>query len=306
MLGSLRRGAAISSIRPAQNLLPLADDPSGRSCELDVVIDAAAPHPVQATDTELLEKARQGAVRALIDLMAFTKPQAFGRAQRIAQVVQELAQELGIGKRWDVDVAGVLAQLATVNLSATILDKLDRGMPLSSDERLTMVRVPSMSAQLLTHIPGLEALSAAIAAFGRATTDRRHAEQSATEQEPLSLLPAMIRVAVDFDHLACGRVPVITAIAQLRRRELYTERVLDALERAYLPKASTDAPEEVTVDALEPGMVLAIDVTTTDEVLLVSRGATVTDAMIRRLSNFAERGECTDRVLVTAGHGGEE
>lgn len=304
MRDSFRRSATISAVRWTKTRTARAAD-NGWLGEQHTGVEASSAIQVIAPEqADMLDTARQGAIRALIDMLAFAKPQAFGRAQRIAHIVQEIAPELGIEKHWDVDVAGLLAQLATVNLPAATLDKLDRGMPLSSDERLTMARVPGMSAQLLTHVPGLEVLSGAIAASGNAVMARGQAEK-ANEHDASAALPAMIRLAGDFDYLCRGRVPVITAIAQLRRRDLYDERVLDALERAYLPKAPDDepAPTEVAVDELEPGMVMAIDVTTPEEVLLVSVGATITNAMIRRLSNFAQRGECADRVLVMAGSG---
>jgi len=254
--------------------------------------------------TEPLDDALRGASQALVDMMAFAKPQAFGRAQRIAGVVREIAEALGIEKRWDVDLAGVLSQLATISLSSTILDKLDRGAPLSSDERLTMVRVPGMSAQLLARVPGADALSRAIRASGGVgahPTDEATRDGEGPSQDPLAVLPLMIRVAVDFDQLTSGRVPVVTAIDQLRRRNLYSAQVLDALETAYLSDVCDEsAPTELALDDLEPGMVFAGDVVTTDAVLLVSRGATVTNAMIRRLSNYTDRGECTGHVLVLA------
>jgi response regulator RpfG family c-di-GMP phosphodiesterase len=259
--------------------------------------DAVGLHRATVAERELLDKTLRGAVQALTDVLALAQPQAFGRAQRIARTVRELAAELRLENRWDVDIAGMLAQLGAVSLPASVLDKLDRGAPLSPEERTMTARVPSVSAQLLASIPRLEGLAHAISTYGLPFTDKQHDRKDPTA-DALSVVPQMIRVAVDFDYLTCGRVPVFTAISQLRKRGVYSARVLDALEAAYLPGAHDAVPKEMSLDDLAPGMVLADDVLANGDVLLVGRGTAVTEAMIRRLSNYTERGDFAGRVLI--------
>jgi len=263
--------------------------------------DAVGLHRATVAERELLDKTLRGAVQALTDVLALAQPQAFGRAQRIARTVRELSAELGLEDRWDVDIAGMLAQLGAVSLPAGVLDKLDRGAPLSPEERTMTARIPGVSAQLLASIPRLEGLAHAISIYGLPFTDKHHGRKDEPE-DALSLVPQMIRVAVDFDYLTCGRVPVFTAITQLRKRGVYSTRVLDALEVAYLPGVHEAAPKEMSLDDLAPGMVLADDVLANGEVLLVGRGTAVTEAMIRRLSNYTERGDFAGRILIVDEH----
>jgi len=260
--------------------------------------DAVGLHYATIAERELLDKTLRGAVQALTDVLALAQPQAFGRAQRIARTVRELAAELQLEDRWDVDIAGMLAQLGAVSLPAAVLDKLDRGTPLSSDERSMTARIPAASAQLLASIPRLEGLAQAIGRYGLPATDDQRYRKEQPGDDPLAFVPQMIRVAVDFDYLTCGRVPVFTAIAQLRTRGVYSARVLDALEAAYLPGAHPCAPKEMALDDLTPGMILADDVHAAGDVLLVGRGTAVTEAMIRRLSNYTDRGDFAGRVLI--------
>ena len=260
--------------------------------------DGVALHHSTIAERELLDKTLRGAVQALTDVLALAHPKAFGRAQRIARTVRELAAELHMENRWDVDIAGMLAQLGAVSLPANVVDKLDRGTPLSPDERSMMARLPAVSAQLLASIPRLEPLAEAISRYELPATEDQRYRRDQPDGDPLTLVPQMIRVAVDFDYLTCGRVPVVTALAQLRARGVYSARVLEALEAAYLPGAGQSAPKEVGLDDLTPGMILADDVVAVDDVLLVGRGTAVTDAMIRRLSNYTDRGDFAGRVLI--------
>ena len=260
--------------------------------------DGVALHHSTIAERELLDKTLRGAVQALTDVLALAHPKAFGRAQRIARTVRELAAELHMENRWDVDIAGMLAQLGAVSLPANVVDKLDRGTPLSPDERSMMARLPAVSAQLLASIPRLEPLAEAISRYELPATEDQRYRRDQPGGNPLTLVPQMIRVAVDFDYLTCGRVPVVTALAQLRARGVYSARVLEALEAAYLPGAGQSAPKEVGLDDLTPGMILADDVVAVDDVLLVGRGTAVTDAMIRRLSNYTDRGDFAGRVLI--------
>jgi response regulator RpfG family c-di-GMP phosphodiesterase len=260
--------------------------------------DAVSLHNATIAERELLDKTLRGAVQALTDVLALAHPKAFGRAQRIARTVRELAAELHMENRWDVDVAGMVAQLGAVSLPAAVVDKLDRGTPLSPDERSMMARLPAVSAELLASIPRLEGLAQAISRYELPATEEQRYRKDQFDGDPLTLVPQMIRVAVDFDYLTCGRVPVFTALAQLRARGVYSVRVLEALESAYLPGAHGSAPKEMALDDLTPGMILADDVVASDDVLLVGRGTAVTDAMIRRLANYTDRGDFVGRVLI--------
>jgi len=289
--------AAVAAINDGQ-IFRFLTKPCAPDTLQAALADGVALHHTTIAERELLDKTLRGAVQALTDVLALAHPKAFGRAQRIARTVHELAAELHIENRWDVDVAGMLAQLGAVSLPAAVVDKLDRGTPLSPDERSMTARLPAVSAQLLASVPRLEPLAEAISRYELPATEDQRYRKDQPGGDPLTLVPQMIRVAVDFDYLTCGRVPVFTALAQLRARGVYSARVLEALEAAYLPGANKCAPKEVALDDLAPGMILADDVVAADDVLLVGRGTAVTDAMIRRLSNYTDRGDFAGRVLI--------
>lgn len=293
--------SAVSAINEGQ-IFRFLTKPCAPETLQSALADAVGFHQATLAERELLDKTLRGAVQALTDVLALAQPQAFARAQRIARTVRELAAEMHIQNRWDVDIAGMLAQLGAISLPGPVLDKLDRGAPLSPDERAMTARLPSVSAQLIASIPRMEKLAEAISTYGLPASDEQRYRKDRLDDDPLSFVPQMIRVAVDFDYLTCGRVPVFTAIAQLRNRGIYSARVLDALEAAYLPgegdRRTPAAPKEVALEDLTPGMILADDVLATGDVLLVGRGTTVTEAMIRRLANYTDRGDFAGRVLV--------
>lgn len=295
LTGQADMDAAVSAINDGQ-IFRFLTKPCPPELLLSALQDGAKLHRLAVAERDLLDKTLRGAVQALCDALALAQPQAFARAQRIARTVRELAAELGVGDRWEVDLAAMLAQLGAVSLPPGVLDKLDRGLPLAEEERPMVARVPALSAQIVAAIPRLEHLAAAIGNQGVLPDPRT----ACPDTDPaLDLIPRMLKVAADFDFLTCGRLPAATAIRQLRDREgSYDPKVLAALELSQREEDDTEAPVEIPLEELTPGMIIAVDILTDRGALLVGRGTVATEAMVRRLRNHCDSEAVSARLLV--------
>jgi response regulator RpfG family c-di-GMP phosphodiesterase len=257
-------------------------------------------HRLVTAEKDLLEKTLRTAVETLTATLSLAQPQAFTRAARITRTVTELAEALNADRSWELEITAMLSHLGAVSLPPNILDKLDRGMPLSEDEQEMADRVPAVSEELVGAIPRLETVGRAIG-LQRARFDGAGAASGTPTGEDIPLEARILRVAVDFDAGMTRRPAAQTAIAKLTADAgAYDPDVLAALVRCYAVEERVPATVKMPLDDLEPGMILAEDVLTNRGLLLVGRGATVTVTLLRRLENFRRQEGINSPLLVEA------
>jgi response regulator RpfG family c-di-GMP phosphodiesterase len=261
-----------------------------KPCPASVVataIDAATvQHRLVATERVLLEQTLHGSIRALTDVLAVSNPTVFGRAVRLRQHVAELAANVGMRDRWQVEVAAMLSQIGTIALPPEIAEKAYRGGPLTAEEQGMIDRVPEVAEQLLGSIPRLETVRGIIAAVHRRppapgldSTQRALIDQGAR----------LLKVAIDFDVLESeGNSPAL-ALDTMRGRNRYDPLVLDAFEQIRDVHRERDDIRQVSIGNLQVGMILVDDVHLLSGALLVGRGYEVTASFAERGRNFRDR-----------------
>jgi len=273
-----------------------------KPCSSDVLVDeltgAVELNRLMTAEKELLRTTLLGTVEALTTTLSLAQPKAFARAERVNRTAAELAGALEVEEPWRVEVAAMLAHVGAVTLPPNVLDKLDAGRPLTEDEAEMEARVPEISRDLVRAIPRLEELAQAIG-WHRARFDGSGSGIGVPSGEELPLVARILRVAVDFDSGMAQRPSVQQTISALTADAgAYDPRVLDALVRCHHVE-ELDAPREVGVAELRPGMVVFDDVFTTEGALLVGRGTVVTEPLVQRLENFIAQGRCRSTFTVT-------
>lgn len=279
--------SAIAAVNEG-NLFRFLTKPTSTSV-LRTALDAAVgQYRLVMAEREVLEGTLHGSVRALIDTLALANPAAFGRAMRIKDLVDEVLDRLHEESRWEIEIAAMCSQLGAVTLTPTVVDKLRMGARLSEVEQAMVDRIPQVSVDLLADIPRLDGVRAILNASKTWTAD----------SAPFGA--KLIHLATYIDEMETRNQPFEAILASLRSEERsYGERLLAAV--TALKRTGDQAQDlvEVVRDDLQPGMVLAGDVVTIDGALLVGRGQTVTDSVLRRLHNFAQGGTLTqDRFFV--------
>jgi response regulator RpfG family c-di-GMP phosphodiesterase len=268
--------------------------------ELQIIVKAAAAqHRLQTAEKILLEQTLQGSIRALVDVLALVNPQLFGRAMRVKHLVGDLAARLDMPDRWQVEMAAMLSQVPYVTLPADTVEKLNHGKDLLASEQQMVARLPVVIEQLLGQVPRLEVVRAMMINayqpfhshdYQQAQPGAKHAARGGQ----------MIAVAVNYDLLIAGGMPMSDALGMLRSQSerfdpvlvrILAEQVEDAAERLH--------SVEISIHGLLPGMTLASDMRTTDGVLLMARGFEITATFIERIRNFPP-GALADTVMVTA------
>jgi response regulator RpfG family c-di-GMP phosphodiesterase len=274
-----------------------------KPCPPDVLVEeiaaAAEHHRLVTAEKELLATTLRRTVEALMQTLSLAQPAAFGRAQRITRAVTELAGAIGVEEPWELEVTAMLSHLGAVTLPPSVLEKLDTGRPLNEDEADMVDRVGEVSRKLVGGIPRLEQVAEAIS-WQRVRFDGRASPLGAPSGNDLPLGARLLRVAVDFD-LGTSQRPAVqdTLLAMGADPGAYDPAILSALLALHAISELDEEPREIDIVDLEPGMVIFDDILTTDSVLLIGRGTTVTDALILRLENYISQHRAARRMRVT-------
>jgi hypothetical protein len=255
----------------------------------DAVVAGMEQHRLALAERVLLDETLQGSVQALAELFLLVQPAAFGRAMRLRRHVSDLARQVGVSRRWDIEIAALLSQIGSVTLSAETLDRWYHGRPLSDAEQEQIRQLPSTAQSLVANIPRLEPVKEILRL------------QDAPPTDP-GVPPGarMLAIARDFDLLIAQGENAEAAVTIMERRGHYDVNYLRefrALRGENAPKA---AIQEMRLSQVRESMVLASDIYSTTGLLLIARGQRVTPALVERIrgpwSSFAA--SCTVRAVI--------
>ncbi|MCW2778217.1 MAG: response regulator receiver [Frankiales bacterium] len=263
---------------------------------LAAVADAVEQHRLVTAEKVLLEQTLKGAVTALLDTLGLADPTVFTRAVRVKRLVARIARAAGVHLTWDLEIAVMLAHLGLVSLPRPVLDKLDRGRPLSESEAASVARVPSVSARLLAGVPRLEPVHEAVAC-SRLRYDGRDSPTGSPLRDGLPLAARLLRLAADLDAALTSGLEETEALVLLRSDAgAYDPELLAAAGKG----GGQDGRDLrlVGVADLQRSMTIASDVVSSTGALLIGRGSSVTAGVVERLRCHEENGSLTGRILV--------
>ncbi len=276
-----------------------------KPCPTDVLVKSLAAGIEQyrliTAEKELLEKTLSGSVKVLSDVLALTRTKSFGHAQRVRRLVKELMSRLRIGSAWEIDVAAMLSQIGCVTVPDEVLIKIYKGAEVTQDEKQMFEAHPAIGAELIQSIPRLGNV-ARIIAYQEKGFDGSGVPRDDVAGEDIPLGARLLKITLDFDKHTMSGGSLPDALQELTRSgALYDPRAMEALREVIAGELVYEI-KSMRVDELPPGMILASDVKTREDVLLVPRGQEVTATLLLRLKNFAKIGVIANsvRVLVRA------
>lgn len=281
LTGQADIASAIAAVNNGQ-LFRFLTKPCTKDQLQSTILAAIKQHQLVTAERVLLESTLHGSVAALVDILAMTNPAAFGRANRIKARVVAMVDALELAPRWQVEIAALLQPIGYVVLPAATVDKLCGGRALTEDEQRMVARVPSVTDQLLAHIPRLEQVREILSGAGQPTAAPAKAASF------VELASEVLRIASELDDHELRGGAIADGVELARgRKGAYSEAVLAAA--GYLVGDARPRFEirEIELSELRKGMVLAEDVRLANGTLLIARGYEVTAGFIERLRNFA-------------------
>lgn len=258
---------------------------------------AISQDPLITAERELLENTLNGAVKILMDVLSAVDPQSFGRSERVRDYMQIFLRMAPVAQEWELELAAMLAPIGRVTLPATVLMKDRSGLTVTAIERDMVARVPEVGAELLGQIPRLENVSRIVRY--QATN---FVGSGMHEAETIPMGARILRVLCDLVDLEIKGISKAAALKQMKNANgCYDPGILDTAFRAFDVtdlKHFQGQAESVRVCELVSGQVLAEDVKTTEGVLVLTSGSTLSTILVQRLQNFRELGTIPDTVLV--------
>jgi CheY-like chemotaxis protein len=256
------------------------------------VQDAVERHWKTTTERQLLDKTLRASLQALFGCLELASPAAFARAGRIRSLVAALCAELELHELWEIEVAAMASQLGAVTVPPSVLQKLERGLPLDGDEQAMVDAMPDVAVRLLADVPMLHDVVEIVR--GLATPTRGGASSPL-----IGTAIDVVRTAIEFETFDGRGLPVESSIAVLECREDSRPRILAALRAVKGVAAAQDTVRALTVSELEVGMRIAEDIVAVNGLVLIGRGMVVTDVLLDRLANFRHTTKLVEPVLAT-------
>lgn len=229
---------------------------------------------------ELLEKTLGGAVSTLWEMIQLTSPALAARSSAIRDIVLTIARRLEVQNTWQCELAATLCLVGCVTLPDEVFERGYRGQHLSADERRMFEAHPERAARLISKIPRLEAVSEMIQKQQRppATSTARGADGLGIE---------ILHLAMEFDRRIYRGLSSRSALAELQLSGRFDGRALEALV-GYAPTQADFEVRRMPIRELRAGMVLEMDLMSSDgNLLILKQGTVLTETWLERLENFA-------------------
>lgn len=272
-----------------------------KPCEPEHLKQAVArgirQHELITAERDVLENTLRASIKSMISVLSLTNPTVFGHSMRIRAQVRQLARSMKLDAVWMQESAALLSQLGCVSLDRDLVQRKVSGHRLQDDEIEEYAGHASVGATLVQGIPRLEEVASAIR-YQEKCYDGSGYPRDDVKGDALPLGARLLKFALDVDALemsGLSREEVRSRIEVTRHR--YDPRVVAAFDEG---KASDvrRIPAIVKLTRLTNDMILADDVRTNQDVLLVAKGQDTNLSVRRHLLNFYARKMIADSVAV--------
>lgn len=272
-----------------------------KPCEPQTLVktvqDALEQYRLVQAEKELLEGTLAGAVGALGDTLGLVNPEAFGRIDRLKDLIAALGPAVGFGPAWKAGVLATLSQLGCVILSEETVRKISRGQRLSAEEQQLYEMHPSIACNMIEKIPRLGDVAEAIR-YQMKNYDGTGVPHDRLAGELIPLGARLLKVVSDFTAAESAGYSTLDALARMRDvMHEYDPGILKALAN-HLGVKKTPRKIKLSVSMVTPGMVVAEDVLTLDGHLLLRKGHKLLESSRERLLNHIANGHIADGIEV--------
>ena len=254
-------------------------------------------------EREVLEKTLQGSVNVLTDILSLSEPESFGRAQRLRDRMREIGRAMAVESTWDLELAALLCQIGRVTVPGDVLERNRARMTMTDAETELVARIPEVGQRLLAQIPRLENVGRVVL-YQDKRFDGNGFPHDTVSGDLIPLGSRILKVLVDLALLEEEGVSTELCLEQMRNTPgCYDPTVLEMAVSLFCPKPVAAGVELKTKKAipfseLRPGDVLAEDVQTKENILIVSAGYKISPMLLERLRNFARLSGVREPIFI--------
>lgn len=269
-----------------------------KPCSIEEIIavidDALKQHKLITAEKELLQNTLSGSVKLLTDLLGFLNPVSFGSTLNYRETVRAISSKLEIANSWDIELAMMLSDIGTFMVPKELLEKSKQNLALSEIELKMLEKIPETGKKLISNIPRLEKVAEAIY-FSQKNYDGSGFPDCDVKGEDIAIAARIIHIIKDYDFYLQNTMSPQAVFEMLESKKgFYDPKILQIAKEVIISKAFKEGTGtetetetfEVTIKQLCPGQIVLADIYTNDDVLLVKRGAEISETMIHRISNY--------------------
>ncbi|HET9863880.1 MAG TPA: HD domain-containing phosphohydrolase [Steroidobacteraceae bacterium] len=244
---------------------------------------AVAQYRLMNAERRVLQETLIECISALMEVLAVTNPVAFGRAQRIKDLVQGIAARLDCAGFWQLEAAAMLSQLGYFAVSPELAEKIYYGRPLDEQELERAATVPANARRLLEHVPRLEPVTQILAAL-----DWSDADLARAGDRMVGLGARILGATLEYDILINKGMSKGDLVQKLRGFEArFGKKVIEAIEANFASLEETGEHLTIPLRQARPGMRLKQELRTPSGALLVPIGIEVSPRLLDRISQVA-------------------
>lgn len=261
------------------------------------VTAAMRQHELITAEKVVLEKTLRGSIKALADVLSLANPEVFGRTARHKSRISKLATELGLEKAWQLESAAMLSQIGCVSLPTDLVLRKSQGGRLTDEEMADFAAHANVGAELLKAIPRMEEVAEAIR-YQEKNFDGTGYPRDAVKGDAIPLGARMLKIVADFDAFELSNSDAVKSVEAMRQHAThYDPAIFSAFEKT-VAKAAEMTARVLEISKLTDSMVIAADVVTSENVLLIAKGQETTLSARRHLQQYCANGLIEDRINV--------
>ena len=252
---------------------------------------ALEQHRLVTAEKELLEQTLKGAIAMLVELLSMMDPGNFGRSQRMAELSEKVAQDLGMSNPWIMGIAAVLSQIGVLTVPQPVVEKVRAGGILNSAEREIYHRIPEIGSNLIHKIPRLEEV-AEVVYYAQKNFNGTGFPLDDVKEDAIPLGARILRAAGDYLDLLPKKGSPRSAVLDMHSRTSWYDlgvlqsikRVLEAEETAAV---ESPEPEPLAFADLQAGMKVVQNIETQNGWMVIPAGTILRESHLEKFRNFA-------------------
>jgi response regulator RpfG family c-di-GMP phosphodiesterase len=197
---------------------------------LELAIESAlGQYRLVMSERAMLSNTLTATIKVFVDLLATVRPVAFGRTQRVRELVRLLAKELIPRQLWRAELAAMLSQMGCLSIPEDVLAKAYQRKWLPKSQLDKYQHHPVEGRNLVANVPRLEEVAEIILQQDKGF-DGTGFPNDNTSGEKIPMEARILKVALDFDSLKQSGINARQALGEMGKRpEIYDKVVLSAL-----------------------------------------------------------------------------
>jgi response regulator RpfG family c-di-GMP phosphodiesterase len=284
LTGNADQQTAIDAINEG-DIYRFVNKPCSPEQILKILKVAIKQHLLMIAEQELLKTTLKSSIEVLIETLTLACPRSFGPINVIKDHMVNCVRAMGAKNTWMYESMAMLALVGYIGLPESLLLKISEGGILTKDEEDEYVKHSEIAYKLISKIPRLGDISQAIRLQNKHFDGGGFPDHDIAGKE-IPIGARILKLSLDYERFLGMTKSREEALLQLEKNShRYDPRIKQFFIQSLRVLDKGDIVD-VGLLNLEKGMIVAKDIFSTKETLLVSKGQKITDSLIDRLSNF--------------------